>query len=186
LSKEFKRAISKALLLSYVDILSTKMRAKICPPLGLALFIALFLSTFAAAAPQGSAPPPPPDCPLGSHLAGSGRDLIRTYYSPSISEAGGYRLYTEKRFADEFTITDLTPDYPARQKGKKYPPPGTYATSRLQFADLFQKYINKPYEFFGNVQIDDRFPYGGAAKPGDCFTYEWESTYGATMLKPYG
>jgi hypothetical protein len=163
-----------------------KMRATLSRPTRSLLFIT-FLSTLIAVTLQRPPPYHAPNCPFGSQLAGYGRVFLRCWYDPaSAASYGGYRPYTKDYFWKNFTITDVTPNYPGPKKGERLPPPGNYATSRIQFADIFDKYIPKFYEIFGNLQPDYSLPTGGGFADGDCLTYEWESHYTATLLKPYG
>lgn len=159
------------------------MRATTLPSLSSLLAIPIFLFVLVAARPP---PTHPPNCPYSTDLAGHGRVFLRCFYQPSLAtQPGGYREFTKGFFWNDFTITDLTPNYPG-PNGEKLPVIGTYANSRIRFADLLQKYIPKFYEIFGNVQLDGSLPSYGGRQDDNCLGYDWESHYTATLLKPYG
>jgi hypothetical protein len=113
--------------------------------------------------------------------------LIYLRFDPqSIIANGGYEAIAANHFWPNCSITDITPNYPAPQKGKTLPPPGNYAKSRDQFVKYHEKYVPKFFEIFGNVEMDGNKPSYGYRLENDCLTYHWENTYLATLLKNYG
>jgi hypothetical protein len=154
-------------------------------PLGLFLSLLLLVSQTSA---QRSGPTHPPLCPYASELAGRGRVFLRCWYGYEeiMANQGGYREFTAHHFWDNFTVTDVTSTYPAPQgNGKTLPPPGNYATSRIQFSDIHERYIPDFLEVF-NYTLNGDLPSYGYRDEKDCLTYKWESSYVATLLKPYG
>lgn len=153
------------------------------------LLILLSLSIFTRAAPRGPGGPyHKPNCPYNSVEQGNTRVFLRFWYDPTdlIESNGGYRAYTDDHFFDDFTITDTTPNYPSPNKGIKFPPPGNYARSRLQFADIHSWVIPQAESIFGKPNTDPNYPGGGSMDDNDCLTYRWNHHILATLQKPYG
>jgi hypothetical protein len=149
----------------------------------------LSLSTFTLAAPRGpGGPTHKPNCPYSSVEQGNNRVFLRFWYDPTdlIESNGGYRAYTEDHFFDDFSITDKTPNYPSPIKGVKFPPPGKYARSRLQFADIHSWVVPQAEAVFGKPRTDPNYPGGGGMDDNDCLTFRWKHRLLATLLKPYG
>ena len=101
-------------------------------------------------------------------------------------DGGGYRAYTKDHFFNDFSITDKTTTYPKAQKGKKYPAPGNYANSRIEFADIHAKYQPKFVEIFGNATSVDDKPCFGGRDDSDCLKFTWDCYYQGTLRKDYG
>ena len=110
-------------------------------------------------------------------------------YDPdSILANGGYRAIAADHFFPDVKITDTTPNYPKKQKGKKYPPPGTYARSNTQFADIharinpeIQKVLGP--EFFVEGPPP---PVDPVEEPYNCLVTKSTSYRGATLLQAWG
>lgn len=149
----------------------------------------LSYSCFVEAIPRGPGGPyHAPGCPYNSVLQGRNRVFLRFWHDPSnlIESAGGYRASTENHFFDDFTITDNTPNYPSPVKGVSFPPPGNYARSRLQFADIHSWIIPKARKVFGNVEQAPDSPFGMGQDPNDCLKFSREMRLLGTLLRPYG
>ena len=149
----------------------------------------LALSVLTEAAPRGPGGPfHGPNCPYNSVEQGNTRVFLRFWYDPSdlIESYGGYRAYTEDHFFDDFSITDNTPNYPSAVKGVKAPPPGNYARSRLQFADIHSSVIPQAESVLGKPNTDPNYAGGGGMDDNDCLTYRWHHHILATLQKPYG
>ena len=153
------------------------------------LYVLLTLLSLSQAAPRGpGGPVHKPNCPYNSVEQGNTRVFNRFWYDPTdlIESNGGYRAYTEDHFFDDFTITDNTPDYPTHLKGIKFAPPGAYARSRLQFADIHSWVLPEVKKVFGKPATDPNYPGGGEMDGSDCLIYRWRHRLLATLLKPYG
>jgi hypothetical protein len=163
---------------------------------------ALSLSPLVDAAPQKRTPPPlvleprkppqkaAPGCPTGKFAHRLVKYSLRSFYDDSIAEefakTGGYNGFTEGWFWDNFTITDETPNYPAKEKGKKLPAPGKWAKSRRQFGDTLTRVLPEIRKVLGDVRWDENELYFGGMDDKDCLTGFWTGTYIATLKKPYG
>jgi hypothetical protein len=181
-----------------IDPYLTTMLAHPSQPYRFLLFFlpALLLSSLVAAAPNPTpvAEPlrrprqsPVPGCPSYHDLTAENKYFLRTLEAPEVPTFfKGYEGFTEYYFWDNFTITDTTPNFPAPQKGKKLPPPGKWAKSRLQFAKGLEENLPKFREIFGNIeQNPNELNYGGM-QGEDCLTAFWEGNYLAKLKKPYG
>ena len=149
----------------------------------------LTLLALTQAAPRGpGGPVHKPNCPYAFSEQGNTRLLLRFWYDPTglIESNGGYRAYTQNHFFDDFTITDNTPDYPSPIKGLKFPPPGTYARSRTQFADIHSVVVPQAEAVFGKPITDPNYPGGGSMDDNDCLKFHWNHHILATLQKPYG
>ena len=129
-----------------------------------------------------------PNCPFFTRTQGLSRVLPRLWYEPpaNIELYGGYRVYTENNFFDDFSIVDNTPNYPSPIKGVKFPAPGKYARSRLQFADIHSWVIPQAAAIFGNITLDFDYPDLYELDPNNCLIYRTRVRRLATLLKPYG
>jgi hypothetical protein len=160
--------------------------------LGLSLTALLSLLSFSVvtqAAPRSpGGPTHKPNCPYNTVEQGNTRVFNRFWYDPSdlIESNGGYRAYTDNHFFDDFYIVDNTPNYPSPIKGVKFPPPGKYARSRLQFADIHSWVIPQAESVFGKPVPDPNYPGGGSMDDNDCLIFRWHHRLLATLLKPYG
>jgi hypothetical protein len=137
--------------------------------------------------------PPPrrvPGCPTSRFAHRLSGYFLRTIYDPTIpkefAEFGGYQGWTDNWFWENFTILDTTPNYPAEQKGKKRPPPGKWAKSRRQFADILNKRVPEIRKVLGDIKPDDNEVNFGGMDDKDCLSAFWKATYTAKLKKPYG
>jgi hypothetical protein len=157
--------------------------------LGLSLTALLTIVSFSTIA---QARPPrfhAPNCPFITRSQGLGRVLPRAWYLPpsEVEFYGGYRVFTELNFFDDFSVVDNTTNYPSPIKGVKFPAPGNYARSRLQFADIHSWVIPQVAAIFGNITRDFDFP-GGALRtdPNNCLISRTSFRQLATLQKAYG
>lgn len=179
------------------------MRAVSLHQLILLIFTAVSLPSLLDALPQNLAPntvelevrrPPPkaaPGCPTARFLHAQTREFLGNFYDPSIPKQyaafGGYDGFTKDKLWYNFTIKDITPNYPAAEKGKKIPPLGRWAKSRRQFADKLNVEMPKIFKVLGNIHYDEnKVWYGGTLDDNDCLTGFWKGTYIATLKEAYG
>ncbi len=150
------------------------------------LLTLLSLSRAASRGPGG--PSHRPNCPYQSVLAGKTRVFNCLWYDPSdlIESNGGYRIYTENHFFDDFTITDNTANYLSPVTGTKLPPPSKYARSRLEFTDIHSWVIPEVEKIFCKPRTNDNYAGGGDIDENDCLTHRWNHRLLATLQQPYG
>jgi hypothetical protein len=163
------------------------------------IFTALSLASLITAVPQGRAPTPlalerrkppqphAPGCPTARFAHAQSQYFLRGLYEDDIvKKFGSYNGYTQDRFWDNFTIKDITPNYPAATKGKKLPAPGRWAKSRFGFGNKLTEVLPKIRDIFGDIRTDDNELNFGGSDDKDCLTAFWKGTYIATLRKPYG
>jgi hypothetical protein len=129
-----------------------------------------------------------PGCPYITRTQGLSRVFRRVWYetTATIDFYGGYRGFTDSLFFDDFSIVDNTTNYPSPIKGVKFPAPGKYARSRLQFADIHSWVIPKVEAILGNTTVDSDYPGLYEIDPNNCLIYRMRTRRLATLQKAYG
>ncbi len=135
--------------------------------------------------PQGHAP----GCPTANFAHHLSQIFLQSIYDPPSSiekQFGGYDAFTRDYFWDNFTIKDITPNYPAEKNGGKLAPLGRWAKSRFTYRNKLKEVVPAIRKIFGDIHWDENELYFGGTEDNDCLTAFWKGTYIATLLKPYG